>query len=58
MPASSTGLSSVKLPAALVRAGAIPAKLESVDADLFESAHLQHIVDPQLRSTQARHWAD
>ena len=43
---------------ALVLAGSVPASAEFVNADLHEAAHLQHIADPVLRSTQARHWAD
>ena len=43
---------------ALVQAGTIPASAEFVNADLHETAHLQHIADPQARSEEARQWAD
>ena len=43
---------------AAVAEGLIPAEAEFVNADLFEAAHLQHLGDPQLRSEQARAWAD
>jgi predicted ABC-type ATPase len=43
---------------ALVLAGTIPGSAEFVNADLFEAAQLQHVVDPQTRSEQARQWAD
>ena len=43
---------------ALVRGGTIPASAEFVNADLHEAAHLQHIVEPQARSEEARLWAD
>ena len=43
---------------ALVLAGTIPAAAEFVNADLHETAHLQHIADPAQRSEQARQWAD
>ena len=43
---------------AAVAEGLIPAEAKFVNADLFEAAHLQHIGNPQLRSEQAREWAD
>jgi predicted ABC-type ATPase len=43
---------------ALVLAGTIPASTEFVNADLHEATHLQHVSDPEQRSTQARLWAD
>lgn len=43
---------------AAVAEGLIPAEAEFVNADLYEAAHLQHIGNPQLRSEQAREWAD
>ena len=43
---------------AAVVEGLIPANAEFVNADLFEAAHLQHLDNPQLRSEQAREWAD
>ena len=43
---------------ALSKAGTIPATAEFVNADLHEAAHLQHVTDPELRSEQARLWAD
>ncbi|WP_342617482.1 zeta toxin family protein [Rhodoferax sp. GW822-FHT02A01] len=43
---------------ALVLAGTIPASAEFVNADVHEAAHLQHLTDPEQRSTLARHWAD
>jgi predicted ABC-type ATPase len=39
---------------ALVLAGTIPGAAEFVNADPHEAAHLQHIVDPEQRSEQAR----
>lgn len=48
MTSASTGFSSVEL----------PAQVEFVNADLFEAAHLQRLADPQLRSQEARQWAD
>ena len=38
--------------------GTIPPLAEFVNADLYESAHLQHMADPQARSEAARVWAD
>lgn len=43
---------------ALVLAGTVPGTAEFVNADLYETEHLQHIVSPQVRSEQARLWAD
>jgi energy-coupling factor transporter ATP-binding protein EcfA2 len=43
---------------AAVAEGLIPDEAEFVNADLFEAAHLQHVGNPQLRSEQARQWAD
>lgn len=43
---------------ALVREGILGPPLEFVNADLYEQAHLQHIVDPEARSEAARQWAD
>lgn len=43
---------------ALVREGILGPPLEFVNADLHESAHLQHIADAQERSETARTWAD
>lgn len=43
---------------ALVQVGTIPASAEFVNADVYEGAHLQHIADSQVRSEQARKWAD
>jgi predicted ABC-type ATPase len=43
---------------ALVLAGTIPDTAEFVNADLYEAEHLQHVVDRQARSEQARRWAD
>ena len=43
---------------ALVQRGTIPSMAEFVNADLYESAHLQHIDDPQARSEAARVWSD
>jgi predicted ABC-type ATPase len=43
---------------AAVAENLIPAEAEFVNADLHEAAHLQHIDHPQLRSEQAREWAD
>jgi predicted ABC-type ATPase len=36
----------------------IPGDAEFINADLYEAAHLQHVIDPQVRSEQARLWAD
>lgn len=36
----------------------IPGDAEFINADLYEAAHLQHIPDLQVRSEQARLWAD
>jgi len=36
----------------------IPGDAEFVNADLYEAAHLQHVIDLQDRSEQARLWAD
>ncbi len=43
---------------ALVRDGIIGADLTFVNADLYERDHLQHIADPEQRSSVARQWAD
>lgn len=43
---------------ALVLNGTIPASAEFVNADLHEAAQLQHVADPQVRSEEARLWAD
>jgi predicted ABC-type ATPase len=43
---------------ALVRDDIISGDLTFVNADLFERDHLQHIMDPELRSKAARDWAD
>ena len=43
---------------ALALQGTIPVSAEFVNADLHESAQLQHIADVQARSEAARHWAD
>ena len=43
---------------ALVLAGTIPVSVEFVNADLYEAEHLQHLIDAQARSEQARVWAD
>jgi predicted ABC-type ATPase len=43
---------------ALVASGNIGSKLEFVNADLYEQAHLRGITDPQKRSEAARDWAD
>ena len=41
-----------------VASGLLPADAEFVNADLHEAHALQHITDPELRSAQARAWAD
>ena len=38
--------------------GLLPSDAEVVNADLHEAHALQHISDPELRSAQARAWAD
>ena len=43
---------------ALVRDGIIGTDLTFVNADLHERDHLQHIADPEQRSSVARQWAD
>ena len=43
---------------ALVRDGILGPPLEFVNADLYESTHLQHITDAQERSEAARTWAE
>ena len=43
---------------ALVREGILGPPIEFVNADLHESAHLQHIADAQERSETARAWAE
>jgi predicted ABC-type ATPase len=43
---------------ALCLTGTIPPTAEFVNADLYEAKHLQHIADGQVRSEQARLWAD
>ena len=43
---------------ALVLAGTISATAEFVNADLYEAERLQHIADPEQRSSQARLWTD
>ncbi|MEO5660320.1 MAG: zeta toxin family protein [Polaromonas sp.] len=56
--AGPNGAGKTTLYRALVQTGTIPAQVEFVNADLFETAHLQHLADPQLRSQEARQWAD
>lgn len=41
-----------------VASGLLPSDAEFVNADLYESSALQHIADSQIRSAQARAWAD
>ena len=41
-----------------VVSGLLPSDAEFVNADLHEAHALQHITDPELRSAQARAWAD
>lgn len=41
-----------------VASGLLPPDAEFVNADLHEAHALQHITDPELRSAQARAWAD
>ena len=41
-----------------VASGLLPAKAEFVNADVYEAQSLQHLDDPQERSSQARAWAD
>lgn len=43
---------------ALVLAGTVPGTAEFVNADVYEVEHLQHMEQPQVRSEQARLWAD
>lgn len=43
---------------ALKAAGKIATNAEFVNADLYETAHLQHIANPLERSEAARTWAD
>lgn len=43
---------------ALLARGTIPAEAEFINADLYESAHLQRIQDLTKRSEAAREWAD
>lgn len=43
---------------AAVSSGLLPADAEFVNADLHETASLQHITDPEERSAQARTWAN
>lgn len=43
---------------ALVADNVIDAKLEFVNADIFERDHLKHIKDPLQRTEAARTWAD
>ena len=43
---------------ALAANGTVAPDIEFVNADLHESAHLQHIADPQARSEAARAWAE
>lgn len=38
--------------------GLLPSDAEFVNADLHEAHALQHISDPEMRSAQARAWAD
>ena len=38
--------------------GLLPSDAEFVNADLHEAHALQQITDPELRSAQARAWAD
>lgn len=41
-----------------VATGLLPAGATFVNADLYEAQALQHVLDPQERSLQARAWAD
>ena len=41
-----------------VSSGLLPAHAVFVNADLHEASALQHITDPEVRSAQARAWAD
>ena len=41
-----------------IASGLLPSDAEFVNADLHEAHALQHITDPELRSAQARAWAD
>jgi len=43
---------------ALVLASTLPATAEFVNADLYATAHLRHVAQPQARSKQAQRWAD
>ena len=56
--AGPNGVGKSTLYRALVREGILGPPLEFVNADLYETAHLQHIADPQQRSEAARDWAD
>ena len=56
--AGPNGVGKSTLYRALVREGILGPRLEFVNADLHEQAHLQHIADPEARSEAARRWAD
>jgi predicted ABC-type ATPase len=43
---------------ALLLTGTIPKTAEFVNADLYETAHLQHVADGQVRSKQAQQWTE
>jgi predicted ABC-type ATPase len=43
---------------ALVLAGTIAPDIAFVNADVYETTHLQHVTDAGARSEQARQWAD
>lgn len=58
MLAGPNGAGKSTLYKALLQGGTIPDSAEFVNADLHEAAHLQHIADPELRSEEARQWAD
>ncbi|GAA6141161.1 AAA family ATPase [Hydrogenophaga sp. 5NK40-0174] len=56
--AGPNGAGKSTLYAASVAEGLIPSEAEFVNADLYEAANLQHMVDPSARSQEARRWAD
>lgn len=56
--AGPNGAGKTTLYRAAVAEGLIPADIEFVNADLFEAAELTEVVDPKVRSEQARLWAD
>ena len=56
--AGPNGAGKSTLYSASVADGLIPADIEFVNADLYEAAVLQHILDPLERSKKARLWAD